>query len=165
MAHRLKFLCQSAAFGLSLVFVLVSSVHSDFLDTEQSLNTRTYTQKRSLTVEEVDLVEVCTSIQSFEQMETAVNVDLLTVEIHPEAWVFATRCRVPGKPCRGFDNDVQSICRPKKSWVQVYGRTSGDTWRPHWVAVDTACVCSIRKKRFMSLTTGRAPLTGKNFLP
>ncbi|GIY44800.1 hypothetical protein CEXT_222671 [Caerostris extrusa] len=47
MAHRLKFLCQSAAFGLSLVFVLVSSVHSDFLDTEQSLNSRTYTQKRS----------------------------------------------------------------------------------------------------------------------
>ncbi|GFT59739.1 NGF domain-containing protein [Nephila pilipes] len=61
--------------------------------------------------------------------------------------------------------DVQSICRPKKSWVQVYGRTSGDTWRPHWVAVDTACVCSIRKKRLMSLSTGRAPLTGKNFLP
>ncbi|GIX99744.1 NGF domain-containing protein [Caerostris extrusa] len=67
--------------------------------------------------------------------------------------------------CRSISDDVQSICRPKKSWVQVYGRTSGDTWRPHWVAVDTACVCSIRKKRFMSLTTGRAPLTGKNFLP
>ncbi|GBO09847.1 hypothetical protein AVEN_65010-1 [Araneus ventricosus] len=54
--------------------------------------------------------------------------------------------------------------RPKKSWCK-YGRTSGDTWRPHWVAVDTACVCSIRKKRLMSLDTGRAPLTGKNFLP
>ncbi|GFT35825.1 NGF domain-containing protein [Nephila pilipes] len=103
MAHRLKFLCQNAAFGLSLIFVLVLSVNSDFLDIEQSLSDQKHTQKRSLTVEEVDLVEVCTSIQSFEQMETAVNVDLLTVEIHPEAWVFATRCRVPGKPCRGFD--------------------------------------------------------------
>ncbi|CAL1262181.1 unnamed protein product [Larinioides sclopetarius] len=165
MTSRSKFLCQSTAVGLSLVFVLVSSVKSDFLDTEQSLSVQKHTRKRSLTVEEVDLVEVCSSVQSFEQMQTAVNVDLLTVEIHPEAWVFATRCRVPGKPCRGFDNDVQSICRPKKSWVQVYGRTSGDTWRPHWVAVDTACVCSIRKKRLMSLATGRAPLTGKNFLP
>ncbi|GFX85586.1 NGF domain-containing protein [Trichonephila clavipes] len=104
MAHRLKLLCQNAAFGLSLIFVLVFSVNSDFLDTEQSLSDQKHTHKRSLTVEEVDLVEVCTSIQSFEQMETATNVDLLTVEIHPEAWVFATRCRVPGKPCRGFDS-------------------------------------------------------------
>ena len=63
-----------------------------------------------------------------------------------------------------FSDEIQSICRPKKSWVQLYGRTSGDTWRPHWVAVDTACVCSIRKKR-TNLTSGRMPLMGKTFIP
>ncbi|GBL60900.1 hypothetical protein AVEN_104953-1, partial [Araneus ventricosus] len=58
--------------------------------------------------------------------------------------------------------DVQSICRPKKSWVQVYGRTSGDTWRPHWVAVDTACVCwksPSQEERTASIKKGAARVT------
>ncbi|KAG8196807.1 hypothetical protein JTE90_027524 [Oedothorax gibbosus] len=160
MDLKRKYPSHITALKLSLAFVFVSTVSSDFLDTQQS--SHSHTQKR---VDEAELVEVCTSVQSFEQLESAVSVDLVTVEVHPEAWVFATRCRVPGKPCKGVDNDVQSICRPKKSWVQVYGRTSGDTWRPHWVAVDTACVCSIRRKKVFAMSTNGIPLTGRNFLP
>ncbi|XP_042906013.1 venom nerve growth factor 1-like [Parasteatoda tepidariorum] len=163
-SSRARFLNQRVTFSLSLAVVFVSSVSSYSLEVNEILDAQRNIQKRSLVSDDIELVEVCSSVQSFEQLDTAINVDLLTVEIHPDAWVFVTRCRVPGKSCRGIDENIQSICRPKKSWVQVYGRTSGDTWRPHWVAVDTACVCSIRRRRFLE-STSRIPLTGKNFLP
>ncbi|XP_035209079.1 uncharacterized protein LOC118183589, partial [Stegodyphus dumicola] len=100
---KTRLFSQITAFGLSLAVVCVSTVNPDSLDKKQNISDHRHIQKRSLLTEDVDLVEVCSSIQSFEQLETAINVDLLTVEIHPEAWVFATKCRVPGKPCKGFD--------------------------------------------------------------
>ncbi|XP_054717191.1 uncharacterized protein LOC129226592 [Uloborus diversus] len=152
------------AIQLSLVVLCARTVNADSFDKAEDF---TFEGEAPWGGPELDLVDACDSVQGFEQPRSAVNVDLQTVQVHPEAFLFATRCRTSGRPCRGIGEGVQSFCRPKKSWVQVYGRTPGDAWRPHWVAVDTACVCSIRRKRSSATpsSAGRLPLTGKTFLP
>ncbi|XP_023241713.1 uncharacterized protein LOC111639963 isoform X1 [Centruroides sculpturatus] len=117
----------------------------------QTLNNELYFSRlhpiqRRVTEHEAAVMDVCGSTQSFEKMGVAVNQQLQQVTVHPDTWVFVTRCTAVGKPCRGVKDNMNSVCRPKKSWVQVYGRSDGDSWQPHWVAVDTACVCSLQLK-------------------
>ncbi|XP_070574676.1 uncharacterized protein [Ptychodera flava] len=95
------------------------------------------------------LSDTCLEVSDYELVENASNQFLRLVSVHPNTWVYVTRCLQANTSCRGLQRfNVSSACAKKKGWAKAlvkntrHGIPYGD-YHWEWIAVDRACSCAV----------------------
>ncbi|XP_002738493.1 uncharacterized protein LOC100379070 [Saccoglossus kowalevskii] len=93
--------------------------------------------------------DTCQEIGDYELVTNAMNQYMAVVAVHPNTWVYTTRCSTVNTPCRGLTRfGINSACKQKKGWALAYVKSVEDDqpvgeydWQ--WIAIDRACSCGI----------------------
>ncbi|CAH1782876.1 unnamed protein product [Owenia fusiformis] len=91
-------------------------------------------------------VDACKSKSQFERVTTGINMDMETVEVLPNTFVWTSKCVKENSKCHSYGYGVETQCQQKNGWVQVVSRLSPDhAWKHDWIVVENGCSCAIRR--------------------